>query len=149
KGDFARNIGNGFGGGAGVLYHLDRAGLFSVRFEVSGVEYGHEKKDFPFSPQIARVQVDQVTTNSIIALSFGPEIALPRGPVRPYMNAGFGGLLFRTTSSVNGDNSSEGPIASTTNYKDSTRSLLLGGGVRIPLAGNDRRKAISLDLGLR
>src|SRR5690242_4695837 len=73
KGDFAQNIGNGIGGGGGVLYHLDRSGWFNVRFDMSGVEYGHEKRDFPFSPQIARVHVDQVTSNSIIALSFGPE----------------------------------------------------------------------------
>src|SRR6185436_14359679 len=98
-GDFARNIGNGIGGGAGVLYHLNRSGLFSVRFDVSGVEYGRETKEVPFSDQIARVRVDETTTNSIIALGIGPEIALPKGPVRPYLNAGFGGLFLRTTSS--------------------------------------------------
>ncbi len=149
EGDFGHNIGKGFGGGGAVLYHLDRAGFFSLRFDVSAVEYGRETRRVGLSPSISdRVLVKETTTNSITTLSFGPEVALPKGMVRPYFHAGFGELLFRTTSSIKGTNSSE-DIASTTNYKDNTGAWLLAGGVRVPLAGNNPRRAISLDLGAR
>src|SRR5207247_1494257 len=79
----------------------------------------------------ARILIKEITTNSITTLSFGPELALPMGRVRPYVHAGRGELLFRTTSSIKGTNSSE-DIASTTNYKDNAGAWLLAGGVRVP-----------------
>src|SRR5262245_27986981 len=53
KGDFRRNVGNGFGGGAGVQYYADRRGFFSLRFDVSAVAYGHEEKRVPTSERIS------------------------------------------------------------------------------------------------
>jgi hypothetical protein len=149
RGEFRQNVSNSFGAAGAVLYHLDRPGFFSLRFDVSGVPYGHETKQLPLSASFAeRVLFKVTTTNWMTALNFGPELALPRGPVRPYMNTGFSELLLRTTSSIKGTSSSE-PFASTTNFSDATASWFLGGGVRVPLAGNDPRKAISLDLGIR
>lgn len=147
-GPLRQNIGNSFGVEGAVLYHVDRPGYFSLRFDISGVEYGHVTRRVPISETIGqRVLLDLKTANSITALSFGPEFALPRGPLRPYVNAGFSELLFRTTSSIKGSDSDKN-IASTTNYKDSTAAWVLGGGVRVPL-GNRARRAISLDLGVR
>ena len=147
-GEFRQNLGNAFGGMGAVLYHLDRPGIFSLRFDVSAVPYGHEERRLPLSPTIGeRILVDVGTTNWMTAISFGPELALPRGPVRPYLNAGFSGLLFRTSSAIDADTSE--PIGSTTNYSDSTTAWFWGGGVRIPLAGDNPRKAISLDIGMR
>jgi opacity protein-like surface antigen len=149
RGEFRQNIGSNFGGIGGVVYHIDRPGFFGVRFDVSGIRYGYEKRRVPISESITRrVLVDVVTTNSITALSLGPELALPRGPLRPYVNAGISEQLFRTTSSVTGIGSEEA-FATTTNHKYNTAAWFLGGGIRIPLAGNDAKKAISLDLGLR
>ena len=148
-GEFRSNVGNGFGAVGAFLYHLDRPGIFSLRFDVSGVEYGREKKEVPISPTIGeRVLVDVTTTNSIIGLSFGPELAVPRGAFRPYVNTGFSELFFRTSSGVHGTSSGE-TFASTTNFSDATAAWFLGGGARIPLAGNNPRKAISLDVGVR
>lgn len=149
KGEFGRNIGSGFGGGGGVSYHLDRSGLISLRFDISGTIYGREKRRVAISETIGeRLTAELTTTNSITTIGIGPEVALPRGPVRPYVNTGFGGLFFRTGSSVTGSESSE-PFARTTNYSDSAPAWFFGSGVRIPLAGDNPRKAISLDLGLR
>jgi hypothetical protein len=150
--EFRSNVGSSFGGGAGVLYHLDRPGILSLRFDVSGVDYGREtKRRVPLSPTIGgRILVDVTTTNSITALSFVPELALPKGPLRPYLNVGFSELLFRTTSSVRANNSSDDEdIASTTNYKDRTGALVFGGGVRIPMGVSRIRKMINLDAGVR
>jgi hypothetical protein len=148
RGEFGRNIGNEFGGTGAVQYHIDRAGFLSLRFDVSGVPYGSEERHVPISPTISqRVLLDLNTTNWLTALSLGPELALPKGPIRPYVNAGRSKLLFRTSSALEGE--SNETFVSTTNFKDSTMAWFFGGGVRIPLAGRDARKAISLDLGLR
>src|SRR3989442_14304163 len=73
KGEFGRNIGSGFGAGGALLYHLDRPGFVSLRFDVSAVEYGRETKRVPLSEYIGqRILVNLTTTNSITALGFGP-----------------------------------------------------------------------------
>jgi len=150
KEDFGRNVGTSFGGGGSLLYRLDRTGLLSFRFDLSGVAYDHEKKQVPLSESIGgRVLVDATTTDSILVLSFGPELAMPRGPVRPYLGTGFSKLFFRTTSSVKATNESDNPIASTTNFSDSTNAWFIGGGLRIPFGGRPALRALSLDLGAR
>jgi hypothetical protein len=149
QGEFSNNIGRGFGADGGVLYHLDRPGFLSLRFDFSGVEYGHEKKREPISETVGgRILVDVTTTNSILTLGFGPELAWPRGHVRPYLNTGFSELFFRTSTSIKGTDSSDN-LATTTNQKDAVAAWTLGGGVRFPLAGSNPNRAISLNLGVR
>jgi len=148
KEGFAQAIGNGYGGGGGVIYHLARSGLLSVRFDAMHVRYGHETKHVPLSGTIgARILVDVNTSNSITAFVLAPELAKPAGRVRPYINAGYGIVLFRTTSSLDDINSSDGGTINTTNFKDSTRAWVYGGGLRIQLGG--RTSPITLDTGLR
>src|SRR5262245_37886976 len=79
KGDFAHNVGNTFGGGGGVLYHVDRPGFFSVGFDLSISDYGHEAKRVPISERVSDHPLKVTTTNSIVGLTFGPELALPKG----------------------------------------------------------------------
>ena len=67
--------------------------------------------------------------------------------MRPYLNAAFSGLLFRTVSSVRGNGGDDDTIASTTNLRDFTGAWVLGGGVRLPLGGSEI--PIELDLGVR
>ena len=146
KEQFGSNVGRGFGGGGMLLYHVDRSGLFSLRFDASGFSYGHEEKRVPFSETVGgRVLVDVWTTNWAAAFGFGPELAVPKGPVRPYLNTAFTGLLFRTTSSVGG--ADDGSVISSTNYSDATRAWVIGSGVAIPLSG--KLSNLSLDLGVR
>jgi hypothetical protein len=148
-GEFRHNLSNGFGGIGGLLYQIDRPGFFGLLFDVSAQEYGRESKQVPFSDFVDRVFIKQTTANSIITLSFGPEVAWPHGRLRPYFNTGVSELFFRTTSSVHGIDSSEDNIASTTNFRDNTHGWFLGGGLRVPLLGDNPQKAISLDLGVR
>jgi hypothetical protein len=91
--------------------------------------------------------VDLTTRNTITTFSLGPELAKPTGRIRPYVNAGYSRLLFRTTSSLRGSDSSEEDFTSTTNYKDSTGAWVYGGGLRFQLG--PARSPLSLDLGLR
>jgi opacity protein-like surface antigen len=149
SGDFSRNVGSAFGGSAAVAYYVDRPGILSLRFDVSGVPYGRESRRVPVSGAIGdRILLDLTTTNWMTAFNFGPELALPRGPLRPYVNGGLSRILFRTSSWIKGSGSNDA-FATTKNYSDSTGAWFLGGGVRIPLAGNDPRRALSLDLGIR
>ena len=145
---FAQGIGNGYGGGGGVIYHLTRSGLLGLRFDISGVQYGHESKEVPLSGTIgSRIIVKVNTNNSITALSLAPELAKPSGRVRPYVNVGYSAVLFRTTSSVPKLDSSDGGNTSTTNFKDSNRAWVYGGGLRVQLGGHT--SPLTLDAGLR
>jgi hypothetical protein len=147
KEEFGRNVGTGYGGGGTVIYHLLRSGVLGARVDISGVIYDQESKTVPFSETVgARILVDVKTTNSITAFSVGPELAVPSGPIRPYVNIGYSTLWFRTTSSISGVDSSDEEIASTTNYKDRTNAWVYGGGLRVPLSG---RVPLSLDVGVR
>jgi hypothetical protein len=148
RGEFGQNVGDGFGGGGALLYRLDRTGWLSLRFDASGHAYGREEKRVPLSELLGpRVLVDVTTTNSLMSIAFGPELAFPRGPVRPYVNAAISGLFFKTSTSVDGSTTENQPVASTTNHSDNTRAWVLGTGLRIPLPRSDSR--FSLDLGLR
>ena len=148
KEEFRRNVGNGIGIGGTLNYYLDRAGWVSLRFDPSFLIYGRERKRVPFSRTVGgRIQVDVTTTNQILGLSFGPELAIPKGPVRPYVNAAFSGLLFFTTSSVRSTGFEDQEIARTTNHSDWTRAWVFGAGVKVPLGGRDSN--FSLDLGVR
>lgn len=140
---FAQNIGNGYGGGGEVIYHLARSGFLSLRTDVSAVSYGREKKRVPFSGDVSRVQLDVRTNNSIVALSWGPEVARPSGRLRPYAHAGYGRLFFRTTSSIQATDESS---ASTTNHKDGVGAWVYGGGLRVRLADGDT--TVLLDTGV-
>jgi hypothetical protein len=109
------------------------------------MSYGHEEKEVPFSQGLGqRVLVEATTTNSIFSVAIGPEVALPRGPVRPYFNAAFSGLFFKTSTSVMG---SVETLASTTNHSDNTSAWVFGTGARIPFPS--RESPFSLDFGVR
>jgi hypothetical protein len=148
KEGFAQAIGNGYGGSGGVIYHLTRSGLLGLRFDISGVQYGHETRRVPLSETIgSRILVDVNTNNSIVALSLAPELAKPSGRVRPYVNIGYSALFFRTTSSIKDLDSSDGGTINTTNFKDSTRGWVYGGGLRFQLGS--QTSPVMLDTGLR
>jgi hypothetical protein len=122
--------------------------LVGARVDFSGVQYDSETITVPLSPTIGeRILVDVTTRNSILALSWGPEVAVPNGRIRPYVNASYGRLFFRTTSSIEGVDDDSGDFANTTNYKDGTWAWVFGGGVRVPLGRIS--SPVILDLGLR
>jgi hypothetical protein len=145
-GEFRQNVGNSVGGGGFLLYHLDRPGWLSLRFDGSGASYGREEKSTRLSPTIpARVLGDITTANTLAGISFGPEFTVPKGRVRPYFHTEFSGLFLWTNSSL--CCAQEGDIASTTNFKDKTRAWVYGSGVRI-LVSKARIEPM-IDLGVR
>ena len=148
-GEFADYVNVGFGLGGHLLVRLDPAGAVSLRLDGGFVNYGRESKRVCLSQTIGcRILVDLVTSNNILFGSIGPQLAVPSGPLRPYVNGGIGFSYFATTSSVSGTaNSDADDFARTTNFDDVTLAWSAGGGLYIPLRLGSTTFAI--DLGAR
>jgi hypothetical protein len=145
-GEFRGQIDRAWGLGASVRYHFRRLPAFGLRGDVTWLNYGNENKTVPLSPTINRVFVDMHTMNNIAILGFGPELMVPRGPIRPYIFGFAGYSYFYTESSANDDNGG-GSFASSTNFDDGGFASGWGGGVHIPLVF--RRVAAAFDAGAR
>lgn len=144
-GEFKNYVNSGWGGSGHLLLRVDRAGVLSLRADVGYLVYGHERKRVSL-PNAGRVQFDVTTRNNILTYSIGPQLAIPSGPIRPYLHAMAGGSYFYTESSVGGS-SDENDFASTRNFGDNVPSYGYGGGVFVPLA--IRNALVGLDLGAR
>ncbi len=133
KGEFATQIDTeGAGGNVGGLFRLDKDGIFSIRADVGGMQYGSETIRVPYLDFTGRVSLDVQTTNSVFWGSIGPQITVPVGRFQPYMNAAVGVMGFTTQTSVRGSDS-DYEFASTTNKDDATSAWIFGGGVYVPL----------------
>jgi len=147
-GAFRQNIGLGYGAMGTYLFRVDRAGAFSLRADGGLLGYGYESFHAPLSTSIGgRIQVKVSTTNYILPLSIGPQIAWPTGSIRPYAHAGIATQVFYTESGAEGTDDT-GDFASTTNQSDWTSSWVFGGGVYVPFY-NDRSVVAALDLGVQ
>jgi hypothetical protein len=144
-GEFDDYIDWGGGIGGEFLYAFDRQGALGLRVNMGLMIYGHETKRVPLGPSLGRIRVDVSTSNNIFVMGVGPQVMLPSGAVRPYLNGTAGLSYFFTQSSVEGSADLE-PFASSTNFDDATFAWAAGGGLYIPLR-RGRRHPLSLDLG--
>ena len=133
KGAFATELDTeGFGGNIGGLFRIDKEGIFSIRADIGGMQYGSETLHAPFLPITGRVGLDVETTNSVFWGAIGPQISAPVGRFQPYLNASIGFMDFITQTSVRGTDS-DYEFASTTNKDDATSAYIFGGGAYVPL----------------
>lgn len=140
KGEFATQLDTeGFGANVGGLFRIDRDGIFSVRGDVGGMQYGSETLHAPYLPITGRVSLDIETTNSVFWGSIGPQITVPVGPVQPYMNAAIGFMDLNTSTSVRGSDS-QYEYASSTNSDDATSAWIFGGGLYVPVGSSKEWK---------
>ena len=141
-GAFNDYIGEGYGVTGGFVWNLDRDRVFGIRAEGGFVQYGNERTGACFIS--CRVPVDINTSNDIVFGGLGPQITVPAGPVRPYLNATAGFSYFFTHSSVSSNNDYDN-VFDATNHDDAVFALTGGGGFLIPLSM--RRTPVLLDLG--
>ena len=142
-GDFNDFIGEGYGITGGFVWNLDRDRVFGIRGEGGFLQYGNERTGHCLIN--CRIGVDVNTSNDIVFAGIGPQITVPAGPVRPYLNATAGFSYFFTHSSVSSDDDYEGNYFDTTNHDDAVFALTGGGGFMIPLSM--RRTQVLLDIG--
>lgn len=146
KGEFATQIDTeGFGANIGGLFRLDREGIFSIRGDFGGMQYGSETLHVPYLPITGRVSLDVGTTNNVFWGSIGPQITVPAGPIQPYLNGAIGFMDLVTTTSVRGSDS-EYEYASSNNADDVTSAWIFGGGMYVPFG---RRQSWKLHVGAR
>jgi hypothetical protein len=147
RGAFADNVSTGYGVSGHAIYRLDEAGLVGIRVDGGALIYGNEHQSVPFGGDVGgRVRLDMNTSNNIGFLGIGPQIGVPTGRLRPYVNGYAGVSYFFTDTSLRGSGSSE-EFARTTNYHDATFSYGGGAGLYVPVRRGP--SPISIDLGVR
>jgi len=143
-GTLGENIGLGYGVSGTYLFSVDSQGIFSLRADMAGAQYGNESKRSAFSETVGdRVQVRTRTSNYIFPMTIGPQLAWPTGPVRPYVNAGVGAQAFVTESDVEGVDDRL-VIARSTNLSDAAFAWVVGGGITVPIVRRATR--VQLDM---
>ena len=151
QGEFGDYVESGFGGDLNYIHSLDRDGWLSLRVDAGLAIYGYESYTVPLSETVGgRLLVDVSTSNNIAWIGVGPQIGVPDGRLRPYVNGFAGYSLLWTSTSVSGSNDyyyDDEPFASTTNYDDWSFSYGAGAGLYIPVRGGP--KPVSIDLGMR
>ncbi|HEX6307202.1 MAG TPA: hypothetical protein VFZ69_03380 [Longimicrobiales bacterium] len=155
QGAYARPVGE-FGDyvkhGGGLDLHLAwpiaAGGPLALRAGGGFVVYGSETREVCFSTTVGcRILLDLTTTNNIAYGNIGPQLMVPTGSVRPYVNGSIGFSYFATTSSLDGVDGNDDDFASTTNFDDVTFAWGTGGGLLIELSRG--RTPVLLDLGVR
>ena len=146
-GDFKEYIDAGFGINVNGFVPVTKTSPLSLRADAGFLVYGSETKRVCFSQTVGcRIELDVTTTNTIFYGNIGPQLMLPTGAIRPYVNAGVGFGYFATTSSVDGSTGND-DFARTTNFDDATMAWAAGGGVQIRLGSG--KVPVMLDLGAR
>lgn len=145
-GQFSQNVQRGFGGGGHFILGLDPARVLGLRIDADFVNYGKERQFFVVSSPFDRVELQEETSNNIFVATVGPQIMVPVGPVRPYVNGGIGIAYFYTETSLKGTYDPT-TFAQTTNFSDNSLAYTGSVGVYIPF--EVQRQSAALDIGAR
>lgn len=146
-GEFSDYVEHGGGLNVNIAWPVQRGSVLALRADGGFIVYGSETRRVCFSQTVGCfVQLDLTTTNSIAYLNAGPQLMLPYGPIRPYVNAAIGGSYFGTSSSVSGTHGGE-DFASSTNFDDITLAWNGGGGLLLSLSSG--ATPVLLDVGVR
>ncbi len=141
-GEFKNYVNNGWGFGGDFRWFPGGQQVVSLRSDAALLIYGRQTTRECFGTG-CRITIDITTSNNIFSGLVGPELQVPGGPIRPYVNALAGWTVFWTSSTADGQ--SGGPdVFQTTNQYDNLFTSAVSGGVRIPVAPR-----VSIDLNAR
>ncbi|MDQ3698183.1 MAG: hypothetical protein M3373_09185 [Gemmatimonadota bacterium] len=143
-GEFGDYVDVGVGIGGHLIHQLDRTGAFALRADLGFLVYGSERKRIRPFP---RLEADIKTSNNILIASIGPQLMVPSGRLRPYVNGSIGLGYFYTQSTIEGRDARNEGLLNTTNHNDATFAWSGGGGLYIPVRKGLR--PVSIDLGAR
>ena len=141
-GEFKSYVQNGWGIGGDFRWFPGRQEAFALRADGGFLIYGRKTTRECFGTG-CRILIDITTSNNIFSGLAGPELQLPSGPIRPYVNAMAGWTAFWTQSSADGQNSNDNAFE-TTNLVDHLFTSAVGGGFRIPVGSR-----VKLDFNAR
>jgi len=149
QGEFADYVDGGLGGNLHYIHKLDRDGWLALRVDGGFAIYGYERQRLPLSETLGgRILVDLTTSNNIAWIGVGPQIGVPDGTFKPYVNGYAGYTYMATTSSVESSQYyDDEDYFTTTNFDDWSFSYGGGAGVYIPVRRGPQ--PVSIDLGLR
>lgn len=142
-GEFHNYVDNGWGIGGDFRWFPANQKALSLRADAGFLIYGRQTTSECFGVG-CRITVDITTSNNIFSGLVGPELQVPAGPIRPYINAMAGWTVFWTQSSADGQNNTDENLFETTNLRDNLFTSAVGGGFRIPIHDN-----VKLDFNAR
>ena len=150
QGEFADYVDGGLGGDLHYIRKLDHNGNVGLRIDAGILNYGY---DHYYADDYSGYEtLDVTTTNNIAFIGIGPQIGLPDGRLRPYVNAHVGYSFLWTSTSVEDRDYYDrdeyyDPYASITHIDDWSFSYGAGAGLYVPIRHGD--SPVSLDLGVR
>lgn len=148
QGEFGDYVEQGFGGDFHYLRALDDRGMVALRIDAGMAIYGYERytvgDDYGYL-------TDVTTSNNVAWIGIGPQIGVPDGRLRPYVNAYAGYSFLWTSTTIDDDPYYEDPYYdddySITEQDDWSFSYGAGAGVYIPVRHG--YNPVSIDLGVR
>jgi hypothetical protein len=146
-GELRRNVQGGIGFGGQAQFHLDPWGALGLRADFETVGYSQETQDAPLYGAGGWFSAQQQTSYNLVVASIGPELAVPLGPVRPYVNAAIGFVNFSTNTSIKAYDGTA--LGGWDDFSDYAHLKRLGGGFRIPLSTTIGQQSILVDVGAR
>jgi hypothetical protein len=151
-GPFADNVRRGFGlDGMGTI-GLDSRGIFSLKGELGWMRLNSKSEFFIIDTGFEFLELESETTSGVLMLGVGPQLAVPFGPIRPYVGGSVGFARFATSTAIklSADQSNTGQeetIDDQTVSSDFILSLAASGGIRFELPFMGR--GVLADLGAR
>lgn len=143
---FRQNVKQGYGLAGHFMIGLDPLSVLSLRLDGGYTNYGTQNQYYGSNSAFTRSALRQTTSNNVFVGSVGPQLTVPVGPVRPYVNGGVGFGYFYTNTNLSAYDSYRGTYTTfgqRTNYSDNSLAYTGGAGVYIPLG------SMLLDLGAR
>lgn len=150
QGEFGEQVDRGFGGDLHYLRALDSRGQVALRVDAGLAIYGYDR--FTVEDGYGYL-TDATTSNNVAWIGVGPQVGLPDGRLRPYVNGYAGYSFLWTTTTIDDTNGYYygdeyyDDDTSFTEQDDGSFSYGAGAGLYVPVRRGS--SPVSLDLGVR
>ncbi len=150
QGEFGDNVERGLGGDLHYIRALDDRGIVGLRVDGGLAIYGYDR--FYVDDGYGYL-TNASTSNNVAWIGIGPQVGMPAGRLRPYVN-GYVGYSFLWTTTTIDDH--DGYYYGDDYYDDDTSwteqndwSFSYGGGAGLYIPVRQGHSPVSIDLGVR